>query len=529
MKQFLLASCMVLGVSVFSQSYCIPEFPLGCTGGDVIDNFDMPTASFSDHNTGCSTGQYSDFTNKTITLSPGITYPFTATHGYAYQHFKIWIDYNNDGTFNETTELAASVLSNTVNGVDTSSGSVVVPSSTPIGNYRMRVATRFNNDPIPCNTAGYGEAHDYTLHVGAPPSCLSPSSLTASSLGSATATISWVASTSAVGVGYEYYLSNTNSTPSVTTPATGSVAATVTSKVLSGLTPETVYYAWVRSACSSTDKSAWSSSVMFKTLCQSTIPAYTNDFSTFPGNCWTQALGGSVAIGSTTSGSNWYEDGFLNSGFTGAAKINIYSFGTTENVGWLKSNPFNLSSGGYRVKFDYGVTDYANSDPSAMGSDDYVQFVISSNGGTTWSVLQTWNAANSPTNTSTTFSMNIPTYVGANTIFAFIGSNGIVADAEDYEFFVDNFIVESANLSTSEFSSAKNIIKVYPNPFAEILTISEVKNVKSVSVIDVAGRVVKTIDKPSAELQLSELQSGLYMVIVTMNDGSKETIKAIKK
>ena len=71
-------------------------------------------------------------------------------------------------------------------------------------------------------------------------------------------------------------------------------------------------------------------------------------------------------------------------------------------------------------------------------------------------------------------------------------------------------------------------ISVYPNPFADVLRISDVKGVKSVSVNDISGRQVKTL-APSAELNLSSLKSGLYIVNLQMEDGSVKTFKAIKK
>jgi hypothetical protein len=54
------------------------------------------------------------------------------------------------------------------------------------------------------------------------------------------------------------------------------------------------------------------------------------------------------------------------------------------------------------------------------------------------------------------------------------------------------------------------------------------KDVKSVTVTDVAGRVVKTIDNPTKELHLGELNAGLYLVTMSFKDGSKSTVKAIK-
>lgn len=74
----------------------------------------------------------------------------------------------------------------------------------------------------------------------------------------------------------------------------------------------------------------------------------------------------------------------------------------------------------------------------------------------------------------------------------------------------------------------KNNISVYPNPFADILKVSDVKNVKSILVSDASGRKVTTL-KPAEELNLSSLSPGIYLITLQMNDGSLKTIKAIKK
>ncbi|WP_312766646.1 GEVED domain-containing protein [Epilithonimonas sp.] len=74
----------------------------------------------------------------------------------------------------------------------------------------------------------------------------------------------------------------------------------------------------------------------------------------------------------------------------------------------------------------------------------------------------------------------------------------------------------------------KGGVKVYPNPFIDVLKISDVKGVKSVSINDVSGREVKSL-APAAELNLSNLKSGLYIVNLKMDDGSVKTFKAIKK
>ncbi|MFN4362955.1 T9SS type A sorting domain-containing protein [Chryseobacterium hispalense] len=84
-------------------------------------------------------------------------------------------------------------------------------------------------------------------------------------------------------------------------------------------------------------------------------------------------------------------------------------------------------------------------------------------------------------------------------------------------------------LGTGEILSNTKSIKLYPNPFTEVLNISDISNVKNVLITDIAGRLVKTISSPGKELYLGELKQGLYLVTLEMKDGSKQTIKAIKK
>lgn len=94
-------------------------------------------------------------------------------------------------------------------------------------------------------------------------------------------------------------------------------------------------------------------------------------------------------------------------------------------------------------------------------------------------------------------------------------------DVEDY-----TVNITDTTMAVGELSKAG--ISVYPNPFTDVLKISDVKNVKSVSVNDISGRQVKTL-APSAELNLSSLKAGLYIVNLNMEDGSVKTFKAIKK
>ncbi|MDH5034296.1 T9SS type A sorting domain-containing protein [Chryseobacterium cucumeris] len=86
-----------------------------------------------------------------------------------------------------------------------------------------------------------------------------------------------------------------------------------------------------------------------------------------------------------------------------------------------------------------------------------------------------------------------------------------------------------SGLATAEVEKKNNEIKAYPNPFVDVLNISDAAKVKSASVVDTAGRVVKTIDNPSSTLHFGDLKQGMYLVVLNMKDGSKQTIKAIKR
>lgn len=92
---------------------------------------------------------------------------------------------------------------------------------------------------------------------------------------------------------------------------------------------------------------------------------------------------------------------------------------------------------------------------------------------------------------------------------------------------VEDYTVEiKETLAVSDVK--KSGISAYPNPFTDVLNISDVKGVKSISVNDVSGREVKSL-APSTELNLSNLKTGLYIVNLKMEDGSVKSFKVIKK
>jgi Zn-dependent metalloprotease/chitodextrinase len=110
-------------------------------------------------------GGYGNFTAQVGSLPYGSnTIIFSAGFsGSAYtEYWKVWIDYNQNGTFETTEEM--------VSGSSSSSGNLsstfTVPTSALAGNTRMRIAMKYNAAPTACETFSYGEVEDYTVTIG---------------------------------------------------------------------------------------------------------------------------------------------------------------------------------------------------------------------------------------------------------------------------------------------------------------------------------------------------------------------------
>ncbi len=170
------------------------------------------------------------------------------------------------------------------------------------------------------------------------------------------------------------------------------------------------------------------------------LPDYLQVFNHYLPTCWSEAKGSQTAMYPTNS--RWTNDGFLNNGTSGAARI--YMYGTETNINdWLISPEFDLSSGSHEVSFSIGVTGFSNSTGVQMGADDFVKLMISTDGGTTWTAIHTWDSNNSPSNIGDFFSYDLSNYTTNIVKFAFYANTGQTAD-NGYNFYVDNFAVTAS-------------------------------------------------------------------------------------
>jgi hypothetical protein len=141
-------------------------------------------------------GGYYNGTGSTLTsLSTGSSYSIQVVpvwSGVLYNEYsRIWIDYNQDGDYNDAGELAFDQGSAT--SVSPVNGTIVIPSSASIGTTGMRVIMRYNTAPSSCGTFTYGEVEDYCVEItsGGGSSCSVPAGLNTTINSSTSITLSW--------------------------------------------------------------------------------------------------------------------------------------------------------------------------------------------------------------------------------------------------------------------------------------------------------------------------------------------------
>lgn len=110
-------------------------------------------------------GGYRPTENTGLNLHPGNSYSFSMQPGYsgsAYtDKFAVWIDFNQDGTF-DASEMVIDASSNT-----TVQGNVVIPNSAVLGRTRVRfMIFGSSSNPDPCyNFQFWGEVEDYCINI----------------------------------------------------------------------------------------------------------------------------------------------------------------------------------------------------------------------------------------------------------------------------------------------------------------------------------------------------------------------------
>jgi hypothetical protein len=260
--------------SPFTLGYCIPTS--NCSLGDVIASISLNTLNNVTGNA-CSSGGYSNFTTNpslTTSLLPSNAYTCVVGAASYAQSVAVWIDYNDDGVFDNATERIGFTAANSpipVNG--TASFPVVLGCNPPAGVHRMRVRSSDNSvitgvNLTPCANQSWGETEDYLITIVAPPSCPSTGIISTVSTASFTADLSFnLGCATSTSFDFEYGpVGFTPGTGTLVSNQTVTINGTTATYTLSGLQPLTAYEVRVRANCANGDVSSWSNATPVTTL-----------------------------------------------------------------------------------------------------------------------------------------------------------------------------------------------------------------------------------------------------------------------
>ena len=126
---------------------------------------------------------------------------------------------------------------------------------------------------------------------------------------------------------------------------------------------------------------------------------------------------------------------------------------------------------------------------------------------------------------SSALSTDVPAEVD---FISFSGSTTALPNTAAATMTFDNFVVRASATDTllgvDDVATIENAFLVYPNPVKDFVTISNsVNSIENISIIDLNGRTVKSVKlngETSAQVNISDLSAGVYMMNINSDQGS---------
>lgn len=178
-KSFFAFASIVLisNISIFSNAafaQCAPSYFNPCSNGGFINNFSFNT--LSKKNSGCNgnANNYIYDLSTTTSVEIGGAYSISMQSGPTNpQGFGVWIDYNNNSSF----EISEFVYASPNYSTDIFSAYISIPTTASAGTRKLRVRSNYygvvaSNES--CASFSYGETEDYNITVVQPPACNNP-------------------------------------------------------------------------------------------------------------------------------------------------------------------------------------------------------------------------------------------------------------------------------------------------------------------------------------------------------------------
>ena len=159
MKKFLILIFLIYNFNLFAQTYPISK---GLnTNYEWITNVTLENINNS---TNAGSG-YDDFTSISTKLLTNTTYILSVTihvdPNNPHEYINAWIDWNDDGDFDDINENYIIATNTNQNGPHT----INITTENHVGELRMRVTLKWNSAADNDETFTYGEVEDYTINT----------------------------------------------------------------------------------------------------------------------------------------------------------------------------------------------------------------------------------------------------------------------------------------------------------------------------------------------------------------------------
>ena len=219
---------ITINPSTVNGNMCHVTAPIGPSDFYLLANFNLGTINFTGVPFGSGAILQVDNTCTKTDLTIGNTYPFSFTNYIGFEMFgKIYIDYNNDGDFDDSNELAYTGTSKINHN-----GNISIPTTALTNTYlRMRIIVDMANMTacnLPGDGDGSGQAVDFSVKIICNTIPAAPTTTSATSCGNSTLNLT----ASGCATSYNWYADNTSQTILAST-------AIFTTPVL---TTTTIYY-----------------------------------------------------------------------------------------------------------------------------------------------------------------------------------------------------------------------------------------------------------------------------------------------
>ncbi|MGG7034501.1 MAG: T9SS type A sorting domain-containing protein [Flavobacterium sp.] len=360
------------------------------------------------------------------------------------------------------------------------------------------------------------------------PSCLEVSGVTVKSTTINSAILSWVKGKTETA--WQISVNPVSATEPSTATSDLVTASTNVDFSLNNLKDGEQYKIWIRSKCSDTNFSGWSSPVIFNTLCDASDLPFVEDFeqiSTFNLPICGSTFTGKVSIGDieyTSTPWNIYLQ--TRNGFNSNTMRYAGNSSLTGNA-WYFTRGINLEAGkSYAISYLYGSNTDLNS-----ASRLQVKFGTEATVEAMTTLIADHTATGDLPNVTyfpRTATPVLKTFTVPTTGVYYFGYYAYSQPSQS-AVFIDDINID-VNLSSDEFKT--DLLRYYPNPVTDVLNISYISNITAVSVYNMLGQEVirskaNGVDTIN-QIDMSQLNNGTYIVRISADDLTK-TIKVIKQ